>query len=369
MSQPASEHGMSQPASGGGVSSGGGTGGTGGGGARQHEDPKQRTHVLVMPFPYSLKKDLPENWWGDWKQRANQAGLHVSIRAMRHSFWADGIPQDTGVKNCLCVRSLSPNDPWASTEAYDLYVDFITDLHVKGKEMPELDFGDLQETDDIETDEIEVTMYGNTVYINKHKEMQAARVETKWGQFDLSGGFSVPRQRVLVHRFPRLRLKVQAACTLPPLPPKPACPLPPPPPKAACPLPSPPPASPDDSDAGPLPKRPRMEQKQDEAHEQEAALSAEATATRTSEAAEESGQSRAQDEAKTIADTAAVEQALAMETADMTAPEEFVPDFGPSTDFETELESQVCRAVQTAAEANDFLQRPDPNFLSLPMYS
>ena len=96
-----------------------------------------------------------------------------------------------------------------------------------------------------------------------------------------------------------------------------------------------------------------MEQKQDEQHEQEAALSVDVTATRKSEAAEASGESMAQNEA---ADTAADMAAVA---------EEFVPDFGPSTELQNELESQVYRAAKTAAEANDFLQRPDPNFLSL----
>jgi hypothetical protein len=258
---------------------------------------------------------------------------------MRHSYWAEGIPQDTGVKNCLCVRSLSPNDPWAPTQTYDLYVDLIDDLHQQGKSMPELDFGDLHdETDAIETDEIEVTMYGNTVYVNKHKEMQAVRVTTRWGQFDLSGNFAEPKKRVLVRPFPRPRFKVQAACPLPPLP-----------------------ASPDIRE--PSPKRPRMEQEQDEADEQETALGAEATATITKEATE-SGKSKAQDEAKAMADTAAAEQA-ATDTADETAPEEFVPDFGPSTEIEKELSSQVYLAMQTAEQASEFLQRPDPNFMSL----
>ena len=73
------------------------------------------------------------------------------------------------MNNSLCVRSLSPNDPGVSTAAYEFYVEFIEDLHEKGKEMPELDYSDAQEeSEDIEADEVKITMYGNTVYINKH---------------------------------------------------------------------------------------------------------------------------------------------------------------------------------------------------------
>jgi len=188
VSQHSGGCGVSHPAGRGKGWTAGGNCGKGGKGrgATQREDPDARKHVLVMPFPYSVEKDFPENWFGFWKNRASEAGLHLTIRAMRQLFWNDRIPEETGVNNSLCVRSLSPNDPGASIAAYEFYVEFIEDLHNKGKEMPELDYSDVQEeSDDIEADEVKITMYGNTVYINKQKEMQAVRVETQWRQFDM----------------------------------------------------------------------------------------------------------------------------------------------------------------------------------------
>ena len=335
MSQHAGGCGVSHPAGRGKGWTGGGKGGKGGGkdkgrGARQPEDPETRKHVLAMPFPYSVKKDFPENWFGFWKKRASEAGLHLTIRAMRQSFWNDRIPQETGVNNSLCVRSLSPNDPGASTAAYEFYVELIEDLHEKGKEMPELDYSDVQEeSEDIEADEVKITMYGNTVYINKHKEMQAARVETQWSQFDVPG--AVPHKRVLMHRFPARHIRYIKA----------PCPLPPPLPKAACPLP-------------PLPEASNAKQWLEQPEEQEAARQAgedsEAAATRGTEA-QEASQARTESEAN--ADKVIAEQIAGMSM---------------KAEFQEYLASQVRRALQTAAEASDFLQRPDPNFLSALCY-
>ena len=143
----------------------------------------------------------------------------------------------------------------------------------------------------------------------------------------MPGGLAVPQKRVLMHRFPTRHIRYKKA----------ACPLPPPLPKAACPLP-------------PLPEtastKQWLEQHQhDEAEEQEAALGAER------QAGEEASGAETQEEAK--ADSEIAEQLAGTEMLSMKA------------ELEMELASQVRRALETAAEASDFLQRPDPNFLSV----
>jgi len=148
----------------------------------------------------------------------------------------------------------------------------------------------------------------------------------------------MPQKRVWTHRFPQRYIRYIKA----------ACPLPPPLPKAACPLP-------------PIPETARQWLDQhEEAEEQEAALPAPrpdeksgAPATGGTEA-QEASQARIESETET--DRELAEQLAGMDLVSM------------NDAFERELASQVRRALQIAAVANDFLQRPDPNFLSALCY-
>ena len=99
-------------------------------------DPEPRTHILPVPWPYSLSQ-MPAGWKRQCIERCEEEGLIFSIRTHRHLVWRDA-PELVGAHSCMISIRGQPHDPACRCRALNVFQDICFDLSVSGWTVPAL---------------------------------------------------------------------------------------------------------------------------------------------------------------------------------------------------------------------------------------
>ena len=91
--------------------------------------------LIRVPFPFSIKKDFPDEMWGALKTEANERHLKITIRALRSSAFKRGTSAATGMTNQLTISKLHPEEPIPLSEGNGFYEDMFSVLAEVGLKM------------------------------------------------------------------------------------------------------------------------------------------------------------------------------------------------------------------------------------------
>ena len=125
--------------------------------------------MFSLPFPYRVV-EMPDTFMKEWKARAQELSLQLSIRAMRNTWHREGLPHQSDCSNVLSLVAPRASGSQLRETAVTFAAHLVMALHDCGLQAPiDVDEGTAT-TDDIDEDdydEKEITMYGITTYVRR----------------------------------------------------------------------------------------------------------------------------------------------------------------------------------------------------------